>query len=279
MTVCVAVKVHDCLVFAADSASSLFIPGTPNILNVFQHGNKVFNLLRGKPVCAMTCGLGNIGESSIATLAKDLRRRMTSKEKGYDIDLDNFTIEEVAVLARKFLYEEKFKAISDETMNQQSLELYVGGYSTNEHASEIWKVAIVNGDSPEPECLKSHADMGINWSGDMEAISRLVLGYGAGLPDALKAGGVTDESLGDVMKHIAANTQTQLAWPSMPVQDAIELAEFLVNTTKQFVRFRPGADTVGGDIDVATVTKYEGFKWIKRKHYYPSCLNLETDHV
>ncbi len=42
----------------------------------------------------------------------------------------------------------------------------------------------------------------------------------------------------------------------------------------------PGADIVGGETDIATVTKHEGFKWIRRKHYYPPELNLmETDHV
>ena len=69
--------------------------------------------------------------------------------------------------------------------------------------------------------------------------------------------------------------------PTMPVQDAIELAElFLTETTKSFYRFLPGADIVGGDTDIAVVTRHEGFKWIKRKHYYPAELNpLETDHA
>ena len=66
----------------------------------------------------------------------------------------------------------------------------------------------------------------------------------------------------------------------MPVQDAIDLAIFLVETTIGFTKFLPGANTVGGAVDVATVTRHEGFKWIRRKHYYPNNLNpLETDHV
>lgn len=76
------------------------------------------------------------------------------------------------------------------------------------------------------------------------------------------------------------NFEINLAQSSMPVQDAIDLAEFLVDTTKGFFRFKLGADTVGGDTDIAVVTRHEGFKWIKRKHYYPHHLNpLETDHV
>jgi hypothetical protein len=59
----------------------------------------------------------------------------------------------------------------------------------------------------------------------------------------------------------------------MPVQDAIALADFLVDVTKRYVRFLPGADTVGGDTDVCVVTKHEGFKWVRRKHYFDRVLN------
>ena len=66
----------------------------------------------------------------------------------------------------------------------------------------------------------------------------------------------------------------------MPVQDAIDLADFLVDLAKGYSAFLPGANVVGGDTDIATVTKHEGFKWIRRKHYYPAHLNpRETDHV
>lgn len=66
----------------------------------------------------------------------------------------------------------------------------------------------------------------------------------------------------------------------MPTKDAIDLVLCLAETTKQFVRFSLGSNTVGGEVDVATVTKHEGFKWIRRKHYYSSELNpLETNHA
>ena len=82
MTVCVAVCVHDGIVFAADSAVSLVanVDGQLAITNVYRHGNKVFNLCKGLPICAMTCGVGNIGHAAIharkrfATTAQFWRR-------------------------------------------------------------------------------------------------------------------------------------------------------------------------------------------------------------
>ena len=74
--------------------------------------------------------------------------------------------------------------------------------------------------------------------------------------------------------------QTPLVNPSMPVQDAIDLADFLVDLTKRYVAFLPQADTVGGDTDIATVARHEGFRWIRWKHHCPAHLNRRTaDHV
>lgn len=67
-----------------------------------------------------------------------------------------------------------------------------------------------------------------------------------------------------------------LVAPPMPIQDAIDLAEFLVDLTINFSRFTPGAPTVGGPIEVAAITKHEGFKWIRRKYWYSREINPEV---
>ena len=92
--------------------------------------------------------------------------------------------------------------------------------------------------------------------------------------------GMSEDEAQSLIENLQQRTTTPLVHASMPVQDAINLADFLVDLTKRYFSFLPGADIVGGETDIATVTKYEGFKWIKRKHYYPISLNrVETDHV
>jgi hypothetical protein len=59
----------------------------------------------------------------------------------------------------------------------------------------------------------------------------------------------------------------------MPFQDALDLAEFMVDATIKMTRFVPGASIVGGPIELAGITKHEGFKWVRRKHYYSASLN------
>jgi len=285
MTVCVGVAVNDCIVFAADSASSLVrtnaTTGASEIINVYANGDKVFNLLKGHPICAMTCGMGNLGTASIATLAKELRRRLSNAALAdWYVNPDAYTVEELAIKARKFFYEERYQALNPAPPAPHSFEFWVGGYSSDFDAGhEVWKVAIVNGvcDPPTRELPG-----GFGWfaGGQPNAIVRLVLGYDQGLPGVLTAAGMPQASVDTTMAVIQANCELPMVMPTMPTQDAIDLADFLVETTKRFVRFLPGADTVGGETDVAVVTKYEGFKWIRRKYFYPAALNpLETDHA
>ena len=49
------------------------------------------------------------------------------------------------------------------------------------------------------------------------------------------------------------------------LQDAIDYAEFLIRITADYQRFSNQMATVGGDTDVALITPFDGFRWIKQK--------------
>jgi hypothetical protein len=285
MTVCVGVRVNDCVVFAADSASSLVstdpVTGSSQILNVYAHGDKVFNLYRHLPIVAMTCGMGNIGTQSIGSLAKGLRRRMMEGPGEWKVDPKNYTLAQVADLARKYFFEEKFAALNPPPPAPHSLEFWIGGYGSDpEGPHEVWKVEIVNGSCPDPVQVQTPGETGIFWSGQPGPINRLVLGFDPTMADLLVANGMTPQNVAAMVNVLRPQLTANLVMPTMPVRDAIELADFLVETTKRYFRFLPGADIVGGETDIAVVTKYEGFKWIRRKHFYTPALNaLETDHA
>lgn len=59
----------------------------------------------------------------------------------------------------------------------------------------------------------------------------------------------------------------------MPKQELIELAEALVSITAVERKASTDEGTVGGPIDVALITKHDGFVWVKRKHYFAADLN------
>ena len=274
MTVCVAVKVHDCIVFAADSAVSLQSSngqGRLSIDNVWAHGAKVFNLHRELPLVAMTAGIASFGSASVSNLAKDLRIELT---KG--LDKDNYSIGLVAKLASDF-FSIHYNNLAVKPANPHLFEFWIGGYGVQLESGEIWKVEIRDGVvNPPMRLAEPQVDRQLIWGGQIEAISRVILGHSALLPEFLKGHGVSDQVIMDAQKAFL----TPLVDPTMPVQDAINLADFLVDISKKYSTFLPGANVVGGDTDIATVTKHEGFRWIRRKYYYPRTLNpKETGHA
>lgn len=59
----------------------------------------------------------------------------------------------------------------------------------------------------------------------------------------------------------------------LPKDELAAMAESLVNLTSFKRRVSMEAETVGGPIDVAVISKGDGFVWIKRKHYFKPELN------
>ncbi|WP_420617747.1 hypothetical protein [Candidatus Poriferisocius sp.] len=59
----------------------------------------------------------------------------------------------------------------------------------------------------------------------------------------------------------------------LPKEEIAEMAEALVNLTSFKRRVTPEAETVGGPVDVAVISKGDGLVWIRRKHYFAPELN------
>jgi hypothetical protein len=169
----------------------------------------------------------------------------------------------------------------DSASYQPPLSFLVGGYSSGEHLAEAYHVEVQEGGTcPEPQLVSgpADADAQVFWEGQPEAINRLLAGYSKGLPEVLsKDLGVPDAQIGPAMDLIEHRLSTPLVHAAMPIQDVIDLAEFLVNLTIGYSRFSPGASTVGGPIEIATITKHEQFKWVRRKHYFSDKFNPKPE--
>ena len=59
----------------------------------------------------------------------------------------------------------------------------------------------------------------------------------------------------------------------LPKDELAIMAETLINLTSFKRKVSTGLETVGGPIDVAVISKGDGFVWIKRKNYFDKKLN------
>ena len=279
MTIAISLKVNDGLVLATDSASTLVgrdPAGNTSVVNIYNSANKIFNLRKGLPIGAITWGAGGIGTASVSTLAKDLRRRFAGQDPQHDewgINPSSYTIEAVANKLKTFMYDELYVPAFRDWHDKPDIGFIVAGYSSGDTLPEEYQIDITQGVCEDPRLLRPKADCGVTWSGEPEAIFRLVLGHGTGLPLVLANLGVRQDQIEPAMGVIHQALQIPFVMPAMPFQDAIDLAEFLVDLTIKFSKFAPGPPTVGGPIEIAAISKHEGFKWIRRKHYYKAKLN------
>jgi 20S proteasome alpha/beta subunit len=280
MTIAVVIKVNDGVVLAADSATTLgavnVTTGQLEISNIYNNANKIFNLYKGLPIGGMTWGVGNIGPASISTLSKELRRRFTTGVNGHadwQLDPDDYTLRAVAERVREFFYDERYSQYvqQQQTTTGQQTGLLIAGYSANAELPEAYLVTMEGQVCSGPDV--PFTGSGAAWWGQPEAISRVVLGISTALPQALLNLQVDAADVPAYVDAIKAELAQNFVADAMPIQDAIDLARWLVDLTIHFVRFCPGDATVGGPIEVAAITQHEGFKWISRKHYYQSDLN------
>jgi hypothetical protein len=271
VTVAVWVKVFDGLVLATDSATTLVTPN--GAMQVYNNADKIFHLHRGLPVGAMTWGLGTVGPASISTLSKSFRARLMGRDSHYaswTLDPDAYTVEAVANRAAE-MFE---TAATDVGFTQWPAQLgyLVAGFSAGCDQAEAWLLEFEGSTlRPTPVCVLADSAYGHRAYAQPSPIERLFNGYDKRLEETLKA--ATGSGSHATIESLLRAQHMEPVFPGMPLPDAIALARFMVETTAGFTRFKLGADTVGGPVEVASINIHEGFRWISRKHYFTTELN------
>lgn len=210
---------------------------------------------------------------------KDLRKIFTDGDEGkhpaWKLNKETYTVEAVANRVKQFVFDELYEPnFRDFPHKKPDLGFIVAGYSANASMADEFQIDIKEGQCHGPRPVRARDQIGMTWGGDPEALNRLVVGISGGLPQVLQnVFRLPPEQMPHVMQVVQQNLQMPLVLGAMPLQDAIDLGEFLVDLTIKFSRFRPGAPTVGGPIEIAAISKHEGFRWIKRKYYFNRKLN------
>jgi len=271
VTIIVSLKINDGVVMAADSAST-FPSG-----QIYLHTNKIANLVKGLPIGIMVTGAGGIGSESVETLFKDLRSRLSGGEKdyaGWKLDPDSYNMERVAKLTLE-MFDAKARASEQECW----MLLRLCGYSAKRPLAEVWDLIVANSPGSvlpvqSVKQVQGENSFGPLWYGETEALDRLILGLSGRFAQIAKEMGLDEEQIHTAQQKLYGGLYEMLYLNAMPVEDAIALVKYLVETTAGFIKFAIRRNkTVGGPTEVATITKHEGFRWVQRKHFYPAALN------
>ena len=214
MTIAVIMRVNDGLVLATDSASSVMLfddEGNEFVYHVYNHADKIFNLKKENPIACMTWGAGNLSDKSISTIAKDFRKDVMK-------NINEFTVKEISYKFKDYIK----RIITDE---DNDVGFIICGYSNKEESEdipEVYEISYNNGELQDPKPINEGQPIFINWYGEEQYISRLLLGFDPYLDNIINEYDIDEEN---IMETIKNRLSLPLGVPSMPIQDAIEFVE------------------------------------------------------
>jgi hypothetical protein len=265
MTICIAVRVSEGLVLAADSLTTI-TDASGQIVQNFPHAQKV-SQIGDYPIGTLTWGMGSVASLPIDNLVAEFSETLTLYEEVRH--REGVTVADVAQRLFDFVKERYDSYYRDNAQSKpEPLGMALGGYSTGAHFPDVYSF-MLPGDSAPASCSNDAADgtpqFLVKWFGQTEPLNRLMNGADLGLlEEALRPRFADEATLVDAAGQLLAKYGYPVLLNVMPLQDAIDFAVYLITVVNGKFRFVVGPTLCGGDIDVAIVSR-KGFEWLKRK--------------
>jgi hypothetical protein len=138
----------------------------------------------------------------------------------------------------------------------------IGGFDEGGTYGRVYQVVIPAAPQPQEQ---NAGEFGITFGGQTETMNRILHGHDPQLPGllatALKLTATQQNDLGAVLKGQTVQIPIQF----LPLQDCVDIAVFMIETTSALQRWQVGIRGVGGPIDVATITRIDGFRAVQEK--------------
>jgi 20S proteasome alpha/beta subunit len=140
----------------------------------------------------------------------------------------------------------------------------VGGFNQGEPYGRVFLFDIPRKPTPQEQNARP-GEFGITWGGQREFVDRLIQGYDYRLPDTVTKALDLNDDQSQELRQAIGKLQMQIPLIAMPLQDCVDLAIFFIRTTIIGQRLTVGMQGCGGPIDVATITRREGLRFIQHK--------------
>ncbi len=256
MTLIVSLRIPDGIVIAGDSLSTVSRTGQldvkidtvcpnckqkhniqhklpiPNVpITTFSYAQKVFPFYDKFGVG--TFGAGLLANQSVYFATRLMEQKFKNKNTEFEgvTEVAEQIGNEIHILLKKQLEIEK-KTLDNLKPDQTVLGLQVVGF-----------------DGTEPKTVEVSVGRAV------KVLPQVGLGFTASGSNEIVI----------TISKLYKNKSQMPPYPLFSLQDAIDYAEFLISTTIAHQRFSQMPSKVGGDIDIALVTPFDGFRWIRQK--------------
>jgi hypothetical protein len=270
MSLGIVFKGPEGLVLAADSRVTLTFqpalpassPGTgaqPIIVvpAFFDNATKLLRCAGQNYAAAVTYGLGALGTTEPRTAHSFLPE--------LEAELAGQARLPVAEFAKRLgqFFLGRFKASGTVAVPGNDMCFLVGGYNEDEPYGKIYEVTVPT--KPDPVELNAGI-FGVAWGGQTSIVHRLVNSFDLQAAEHLRQKLTIDQQKwAPALQEAAAMFSLKIPYQFLPLQDCVDLSILLVKTTSQLMQYTTDVRGVGGAVDVATITRTEGYNNVQAK--------------
>lgn len=152
------------------------------------------------------------------------------------------------------------------------LSFIVAGYN-KDGSHEVYMVYVPGEIEEKRNSHIKGKEYGASWTGQIDVVARIVLGRDPRIMDQLILRGlVKPDANKNTTEEFMKSLEYVISWGTMTLQDAVDFASLMIETTSAIQRFSDGVVVnpgdipgVGGPIDVGVITPDKGFVWASKK--------------
>jgi len=270
MSLGIVFKGPEGIVLAADSRVTLnaqvqLTQGQPVFLPAaFDNATKLLKVKGQDFVGAITYGTGAIGQQEPRTAHSYIPEFEASLTGSPQLSVQAFAQR----LSEFFMGRWTAAGMPNPAPPGQDMVFLVGGYDAGGTYGRVFEFFVPS--RPDPHETLPAGQFGATWGGQHEVVSRLINGFDHAAPQVVRQflnvpvqlqPGQADPLDTELKTRFAA----KIPWQFLPLQDCVDLSIFLVRATITLQKWTVGIRGVGGAVDVATVTRTAGFKYIQQK--------------
>jgi hypothetical protein len=258
------------MVLAADSRVTLTfkppVPAAPAgmspvpILVVpafYDNATKLLRCAGQDYVAAVTYGLGALGQTEPRTAHSYIPELETELAGEARLGVKDFATR----LGQFFLG--RFQASGTPIAPENQMHFLIGGYNEGEAYGRIYEVIVPTRIAP----VEQNANVfGVSWGGQTQIVNRLMNGLDQFSTDYIKQKlKIADQDMAEATREATQLHALKIPYQFLPLQDCVDLSILLVKTTSQLMLYTTDIRGVGGAVDVATITRTEGYKNVQSK--------------
>lgn len=261
MSLGIVIKGPEGLVLAAESRLTLSVdpPGGKSLHVNFDNATKLLSFSTpNEAVGAVTYGAAAIGMRSAHSFLPEF-------ESG--LPPERLKVKDFADRLSTFFTDQWKSANLPTPPLGQGMTFVVGGFDDGEPYGQVYVFEVPG--APDLKHQNTGDNFGLTWGGQREWVDRIVQGYDGRLADVLqKTLSLDPTALAAVMTNLQGQLQMPVPIAALALQDCVDLAIFFIRTTIVAQKLTVGIRGCGGPIDVATITRRQGFRYVQRKRIY-----------